>query len=268
MPGKLTSAASTERPSLYNSSLARGLLVLKAFEHEVDLGLSQIAEKTGIEKSAVQRFVATLVQMGYLRRDPATRRYRLAARILQFGAYYLSVDPLVERARPYLLDCSKRTGETVNLAVREGDEIILVTRYPGIQMARPDVVIGSVFPWSASSLGQAMVAHLSPDEIEAAIGQAQFTRYARQTILTVADLRKRLLEVREQGYSLAVDEAYDGDISIGAPVFDQAGRPQSAVSIAVLGSSWTPAQARKKLAPILLELAKAISHSSSFIRKS
>lgn len=257
-------AAPAERPAVYNSSLARGIQILEAFDEGADLGLLQITQKTGLEKSAAQRFVATLVQVGYLNRNATTRRYSLSPKILGLGARYLRADPLIERARPYLIACNSSTGETVNLAVREGRDIILVSRYSGIQMVRPNIVVGSKFPWYVSSVGQAITAFLPGKEIDAMLEEAPFTRYARQTLTTRRELERRLIEIREQGFSLTADEAYDGDISIAAPVFDSQRLPLAAVSIAVLSSSWTTAQVRKKFSATVIELANAISHTKNY----
>ena len=70
--------------TLFVSSLEKGFRVLEAFrEAPGDLGLTEIALRTGLDKSAAQRFTNTLYQLGYLEKDPRSRRYRPAARLME-----------------------------------------------------------------------------------------------------------------------------------------------------------------------------------------
>ena len=94
-------AAGSGRPQgLYSTSLARGLYVLSAFEHgEHALGLSEVVARTRLEKTAVLRFLATLVAAGYLRKDETARRYAPTARMLHLGSSFLRGNPLPAGAR-------------------------------------------------------------------------------------------------------------------------------------------------------------------------
>lgn len=217
---------------LFNSSLERGLQILAAFDRgQRSLGLMQLVDMTGLEKTAVQRFTATLVAMGYLQKDPITRHYTLAPRILRLGASFLRGNPLIERAVPYMLSCNKEIGETVNLAMFDGADIILVARIPGRNLVSPNVGLGSSFPWHVSALGQVMVAFLPKQERERLVGDVTFVRYASRTIMDRDALLERLESAREQGVVVAQDETFEGDVSIAAPVFDTASGVTAAVNV-------------------------------------
>jgi DNA-binding IclR family transcriptional regulator len=248
------------RSTLFNSSVEKCLEILEKFDlGHGELGLTQIAEITGFDKSTTQRFTYTLVALGYLLKNPVTRRYSLSPRILRLGSSYLRGNPLIERATPYLLDCNRQVGETVNLGVLYEDEVILVARYRGPQVVRREVVVGSSFPWHVSSLGQAIVAQLPDDEIAEKIARVEFVQYAAHTIVNAAALRKRIAEIQKNGFAISYQEIYDGDVSIAAPVFDQAGRVSASVSIAVLASNWTVDDVRARFAPMVMELANTVS---------
>ena len=91
----------SEKPKLFNNSLQRGLQILEAFENgHQTLGLTELVEMTGIEKSAVQRLTSTLVAMGMLLKDARTRRYMPAPGLVRLGSVYLRGNPLIERATP------------------------------------------------------------------------------------------------------------------------------------------------------------------------
>lgn len=244
---------------LYNSSLARGLSILTIFdEGHRTLGLAQIAEMTGLEKSAVQRFTQTLVDLRYLRKDPQTRRYSLSPRLLRLGSSFLRGNPLIERATPYMLNCNRETKETINLGVLDGDEVTLVARIPGHEVISPNVGLGSSFPWHTSVLGQVIAAYLPPDERDALLENAKFVQYTPRTLMTVDALRERLAQIRQDGFVMSRSEIYEGDISLAAPIVDYSGHVVAAVSIVVLLSSWTEEKAAH-LQPVVGELASAIS---------
>lgn len=247
------------KSKVYNASLERGLSILELFdEGHRTLGLAQIAEMTGMDKSAVQRFTQTLVDLRYLNKDPQTRRFSLSPRLLRLGSSFLRGNPLIERATPYMLNCNRETSETINLGVQDGEEVTLVARIPGREVVSPNVGLGSSFPWHTSVLGQVMVAYLPEAEAQALIANVKFVPYTSRTIMTAEKLRERLDEIRRSGIVLARSEIYEGDISVAAPIFDYSGQVVAAVSIVVLESSWTEEKAAH-LKPIVRELANAIS---------
>lgn len=249
---------------LFNSSLERGLQILAAFDRgQRSLGLMQLVEMTGLEKTAVQRFTATLVAMGYLRKDPVTRRYALAPRILRLGASFLRGNPLIERAVPYMLSCNKQIGETVNLAVLDGSDVILVARLPGPNLVSPNVGLGSSFPWHVSALGQTMVAFLPKAERERMIEAVTFVRYASRTIMDRAALLERIESARHNGVVVAQDETFEGDVSIAAPVFDAASGMVAAVNVTC---PKRPAQEVEALLGTVRHLAASISSDQALRR--
>lgn len=246
-------------PRMFNSSLAKGLQVLAAFDLGYQsLGLSQIVALTRLEKTAVQRFVTTFVATGYLRKDPVTRRYYPAPRLLRLGASFLRGNPLIERATPYMLNCNKEIGETVNLAVLDGAQIVLVARVPGREFVTANVGLGSAYPWNVSALGQAIVAHLPADAREKLVSEISFVQFASNTIMSRKKMRTRMEDVRRDGVVVVADETYDGDIAVAAPVFGLSGAVVAAVNIVVTAPRWSATDAQK-LRPVVLSLANAIS---------
>jgi IclR family transcriptional regulator, pca regulon regulatory protein len=273
LPGLHPPARATingEKPAsktgLFNSSLERGLRILSIFDQgHRSLGLAQISEKTGIDKSAVQRFTSTLLELGYLRKDPATRHYTLSPRLLHLGSSFLRGNALVERATPYLLNCNKEWSQTVNLAVLDGAEIIIIVRIPSRDVVSPNVGLGSSFPWHVTALGQAIVAHLPTAERTHLIEGVTFHRYASRTIMSRAQLVQRLEQTRELGVVTSVSETFEGDISIAAPVFDYSGLVVAAVNVVGMTTKWRNEET-EQFPPIVRSLADMTSSSSQSSR--
>src|ERR1700722_15894621 len=112
---------------LFVNSVSKAFAVLMAFGSERrSMSLPEIAEATGMGKSAAQRFAFTLETLGYLRRDPSSRRYRPAPRMLAPGLRYVQADELVEYALPLLSELNRRCMETVNLSRPDGVDMVCV----------------------------------------------------------------------------------------------------------------------------------------------
>ncbi len=253
--------------SLFNSSLEKGVSVLQAFDDgRPHLTLTQIAAVTGLEKSAAQRFTATLVTLGFLNKDPATRQYSLTSRVLQLGASYLRNHVLLERATPYLMEWNSQHGEAVNLAELEGTDVIFLARYRSRFVVNPNIVIGSKFSWYISALGQAMVAYKTPDERKRILDATKPVSYASKTLLTRDDLERRIAEVRKNRFALTYKESFETEISIAAPVFGPTGAVIAAVGTAANATQSSVEQAKERLAPAIQELARAVSSSSQAMR--
>lgn len=259
--------ALTRHGSLFNSSLEKGLGVLQAFgDGRPNLTLTQIAAVTGLEKSAAQRFTATLVTLGYLHKDAATRQYSLTSRVLQLGASYLRNHALLERATPYMLEWNSQHGEAVNLAELEGTDVIFLVRYRSRFVVNPNIVIGSKFAWYISALGQAIVAYKTPEERKRILDATKPVPYASRTLLTRDDLERRLEDVRRNRFAITHKESFETEISIAAPVFGPTGAVIAAVGTAANATQSTVEQARERLAPAIQELAWAVSSSSQTVR--
>ena len=253
---------------LFVAGVAKAFAVLGAFTDECSaLSLTEISTRSGIGRSAAQRFVYTLKVLGYIRQDPASRRYRLTPRLLHLANAYLRNDPLIGRAFPYLREASRRTGETVNLTRLDGAEIIFVTRFPSSTIISADLVLGSRLPAFCTAPGRAMLAHVERDQVLAILEDHPRNAMTAHTITDLDCLMERLETVRRQGFEIAVEETFVGDISVAAPVHGEDGNVIAAVNIAVARPRWSVESASATLAPIVTETATAIStgRNTSFL---
>ena len=100
---------------LFVQSVEKAMKVLTAFDgSKRQLSLSEIAVLTELDNSAAQRFTHTLVALGYLVKDAATRKYELSVRLLDFTYHYLASNDLVHRATPVLQKLARDTEEVSN----------------------------------------------------------------------------------------------------------------------------------------------------------
>lgn len=251
-----------ESPSigLFVQSFAKGLEVLLAFgSRRATMNLPEIAEAAGISKSAAQRFAFTLENLGYLVKDPASKRYALTPRVLELGYRYLLVDRVLERASPYLLELNRKCRETVNFSEPDGDDMVFVARFPSYHNMPVYMPVGRRLPMYCTASGRAYLAALPEATAVDLLRHAQRRRYTPTTVTDVPALVDQLRQARTRGYSFANGEYYQGDLGIGVPILDESGRPIAAINVSGPSTRWTLERMGEELAPLMLETARLIS---------
>lgn len=246
--------------ALMVNSVEKAFRVLSAFgrQHQT-LNLSQVAAETGMDVSAAQRFTHTLTKLGYLRKDAQTKRFELTAKTLDLGYHFVRSSRLLDRAMPYLMHLSKETEETVNLTVREGTEIIFVSRFLSRHVLNTDVIIGTRMPAYCTAPGIAMLSRLPEAEAMAIIDASDLKAHTPSTTWQRDALREKLRQSAAQGYATAFEEVYLGDASIAAVVVDHHGRPEAAVNIATSTSRFSHAEVVSRFSSLVIATAHAIS---------
>jgi IclR family pca regulon transcriptional regulator len=221
-------------------ALARGLAVLRSFnESTTSSTLSEISERTGIPLATVFRIVATLEAEGYLEKLPEGR-IRPAVQVLLLGSAALRASGLVELSAGPLRRLGEQTGETVNLGVLTGDQVLYLARVRKAELVTANLYVGSTLPAAYTSMGKMLLAWLAHSELEAVLKQHDFgVEYGPNAVRSLDELRERLAEIRIQGYALQDQEVAAGLRSVAVPVFgDDPAKPIAAINIAVASARY------------------------------
>jgi DNA-binding IclR family transcriptional regulator len=243
-------------PTPGNTVLTRALRVLDAFARDRPaLTLSEIARHTGIPVSTVHRLLAGLVAWGALERGD-DGRYRVGLRLWEVGALAPRGQGLREHALPYLEDLSQITRENVQLAVREGTELVFVERIAGTGAVPVLSRVGSRFALTATGVGLVLLAHAPPQVQEEVLG-GPIERFTPQTVVDPDQLRRMLAGVRTSGFAVSDRQVTMDALSVAAPVHDIRGVVVAAVSLVVRHGS----ASAHSLAPLLRTSARAISRA-------
>jgi IclR family pca regulon transcriptional regulator len=251
-------------------SLARGLDIIKAFGASFPdadrpsnmraadaLTLSEVAEKTGLARAVVRRFLYTLVELGYVITDG--KYFRLTAKILDLGYAYLSSFSLPKVAERFLEEVTVETKESSSASVLDGDEIVYVARVQTRRIMSVSLGIGSRLPAFCTSMGRVLLAHLPADQLEKYLKDAKFQRFTEKTISDPAALRKELSSVFKQGYALVDQELEIGLRSLAVPVFAGGGRNIAAINIGTQAARITKGEVLQQFLPVLRKAAKNLS---------
>lgn len=241
----------------YMQSLARGLDVIRAFEHaRPSLSISEVARLTNMSRAAARRCLHTLAKLGYV--SGASGIYELTPRVLALGYAYLSGMPLARIALPVLERVSERVHESCSIAVLDADEIVYVARAATERILSIALGVGSRLPAYCTALGRALLASLDDAEADAYLNRVRLDRHTPHTITDRSLLRKELQRVRTSGYALVDQELEMGLRSIAVPVKPVDGRAVAAINIGVHAARADRQTMVKTYLPLLVEAAAEI----------
>jgi IclR family transcriptional regulator, pca regulon regulatory protein len=245
---------------LFVASVGKAFRVLETFTAaKSELSLTQVAERSGIGRSAAQRFLYTLTSLGYLNQDAHSRQYRLSSKLLVLTQAYASTDLLRQKASAILEEANRQCEETINLTVLDGTEVVYILRFPSKHAVSVNLTVGTRLPAFCTAPGRAILAHLDKDDAEAVLAASRLSKLTDATEVRRDRLRRILLGVRLRGYALSNQEAFVGDISVAAPVFDERRRAIAAVNIAVPFPRWSVGQVQRKLTPFVKDVAERVT---------
>lgn len=243
---------------LFVKSVEKAFAVLKVFSRSAQsLGLGEIAQRADLDKSAAQRFVHTLLALGYLQREQRTRSYRLSPRILEFGFAYLDMDPLIAATQEPLRDLHDSTGEAISLARLDDKDIILVARWPSKKIITVNVRVGSRLPALYMASGRVLVAARSDLEQERILAETELRAHTSLSITRRDDMRRELRKVREQGYCVTRSQFFMGDFSVAAPIVDASGQTVASVSVNIVDVGGVNVAREKQLRKAVIASAVA-----------
>jgi IclR family acetate operon transcriptional repressor len=220
----------TERNGIQSVDRALGLL-----DAIVEMGgqatLTELSRSAGLNISTCHHLLATLSRRGFVAKVAGRRSYELGAHILHLGQACLRQVDLPHRARPFVEQINRATGETVHLCVLQGENVVTVLKRDGRHAVRVDTGLGETHAVHATATGKAMLAWLPEDEIRRIVAARGMTRFTPSTIVDFSALIEELRLVRRNGYAADREEFQPGVICIGAAVRNNAGAVVGAISV-------------------------------------
>jgi DNA-binding IclR family transcriptional regulator len=192
------------------------------------LTLTEIARASGLPKSTVHRLINRLVPLGMI--EAHRHGYKLGLSMRRFAAA-MPIEALRQSALPHLAKLHHWANRHVHLAQLRGSEVVFIERFMLRDDALPSVSPGAVLPAHATALGKAMLAHITPDELDDALGRP-LEAITASTVIDVDSLSHELGAVRADGTALARGEAHPEVTCLAAPIVGRA-RPIGAVSVSL-----------------------------------
>jgi DNA-binding IclR family transcriptional regulator len=241
------------------STVRNAARLLKVFRsRETDLGVSELARRLGLGKSTVHRLLTTLAAEGLIEQDPRTGGYRLGIVMFELGEAVRVHMDLHAAVGPVLAELRAQTGESSQVGVLDGHEVVYVDRLESAHSLRLFTETGRRVPVHCTSSGKVLLAHLPDAGREAVLRAAPLSAHTPHTITDPGRLHAELVKVRRRGWAEAVNEREVGVASVAAPVRDAAGQVVAAISIGVPLARCS-VLALRRLAPTITEAAEAAS---------
>ena len=208
---------------------ARALDLLGAFDtgHR-RLTLTQLADRADLPMATTHRLVAELAAWGALTRR-ADGRYEVGHRLWTLGLLAPVQGELREVAAPFLQDLFAATGDTVHLAVREGDRALYVERLSGKASVPVVSQVGGRLPLHTTGVGKVLLAHAPPEVVRHVM--AHLTRETRHSVVQPGRMARELGEIRRRGFARTSEEMSLGACSVAVPVPDADGAVVAAVGV-------------------------------------
>ena len=255
----------SERAATYQVRvLDRAIDILDALTaRRADMGIRDIVEATGLNRSTAIRLAANLQRRGLLQQDPATGRFRLGHRLFEMGSTVYSSLSLLQAAAGPLSMLEQRSGATIMLAIREADQTVTVAKRQGVgdgsAMVPMPGEVGTVRPITYGPIGQVFLAALPPEEVDELLDKYPLEQYTPYSILDRKHFLARLPQVRSDGYAIEVNEVVEGLMGIAAPIFDVSGNTAGAISLGFPATRATDAVFLEEAIRDLQETAAEVS---------
>ncbi len=213
-------------------SLDRAIALLRVLADADGMSLSEIAKKTELPASTAHRLLGTLQKRQLVNHDPESGLWTVGLGLFRIGAAYLRIRKLPDIGRPVIRRLLHETQETVNLAMFDGNELVVVAQAEGHSPVRAFFRLGVRLPLHASASGKAVLAAASPAFRGACLAQIRYEAFTVRTHRSERELVDDLVAISARGYAVDNDEHTDGMRAVAAAIFNEWREPIGAVSVA------------------------------------
>lgn len=204
-----------------SQSAVRVLRVFEQIARQQPIGVSELAKQMAVDKSAAQRDIMTLADCGWIRPAPGTpTRWEISSHVLRVVNSGYRGNALRKRARATLEALQQECGETVLLAMADGQQFVVIDLVECRHFLRTAAQVGLIVPAIGSATSRAVMPYLTEEEQLAMLGMP-----------ADINMRKEFSRTLEQGYAISVGDVFMGSTNIAAPIFEADGHPIAAVVI-------------------------------------
>jgi len=242
-------------------SLVKALRILDVLAEgeESAYTLTQLSRHLHLHISTVHRLLVNLIGQGFVEEAPRARGYQLSFKALRMGLRVLDRLDFRLVAQPLLRELNQQTQENVHLAILQETGAICIERFGSAQPVGPEARLGGVMPLHCTAAGKTILAYQSGDFLNQFARKIGFPRFTPSTITRLANLKKELERIREQGYALDQEETVEGLTCVAGPVLDHSGRVVAAFGVAGPATRLTPS-----VLPDIVRLVRTTSQKISF----
>jgi IclR family acetate operon transcriptional repressor len=227
------------RPRAFNAApeqttiqaLDRAMQILKVLADGEGMSLTELAEAAGQSPATVYRVLSTLAAHGIVEVQPATQLWFVGQEAFRIGSAFLGRSSLVEQARGVMHELMAATGETANLAIAEGGQVVFISQVETHEPIRAFFRLGTRAPIHASGIGKALLAYYPAEAVDRIVREQGLAAFTPHTITDRGRLLAEMAETRARGWAVDDGERTEGMRCIAAPIFNEFREATAGVSI-------------------------------------
>lgn len=208
--------------------------ILRAFTPDSpEIGMRELAQKIGMPKSTVHRYLVALKQEGLVEINPDTSRYHLGLELVAIAGTALRNMNVRHAALRMMNWLAERWNETTDLDVLSGTHIIIIEQIPGQHILNTGGMLAARLPAHCTSTGKVLLAYAGPEYVLEHFPE-ELPKLTRDTITSRSVLLQELEQIRRQGYARSWGEHEEYVHALGVPIRDHTGKVVAAMSISGL----------------------------------
>ncbi len=228
-----------------------------------ELSLTELSTKANTPVSTVHRLVNTLMAYNLVEQNQENGKYRLGLEVLHLGTAVLHQLDLRQEALPYMKELAEISGETVNLCVLDGHEVVYIEKVEGSSSLRVFARIGHRAPVYCTGAGKVLLSEMSLDDVRSILGRQGMAPLTPNTITTFKGFLQALEFARVHGYAVDEEECEIGASCLAAPVRDYRGKIVASLSVSGASVRLGPDR-RPEMVSQLLRISRELSERMGY----
>jgi DNA-binding IclR family transcriptional regulator len=195
--------------------------VMRTFEMlSVDpLTAAEVARRLDVNRSTALRLLTELIDTGYVARDPDTKRFAtVPSRFLNLVGRPDKASDWSQMIEPVLAEIRDETGDSTMLGVPAGHTMVYLAFFPTFHVVAVKEQLGASRPMHCSGLGKAYLSALDDEQLDQELSRLTYVGGTKHASHDGPELRRRVLQAREDGYALDLEETYEGVSCVAAPL--------------------------------------------------
>jgi IclR family KDG regulon transcriptional repressor len=245
-------------------SLNKALDILESFLNtKEEMGVSEIARLTGLNKATVSRIANCLASRNYLVQLKKREKYFLGTQFLSFNKVIKDRIKIRDIVMPYIAKLSKSVDETVVLVIWDGKNAINIDSVQSAQSLRIIPDESDQIPLYCTGTGKIFLTQMTDKELESYFNRNNMIAYTTNTITNFNQMKTQLLAIKNEGVAYDNEEYQIGTRNVAAGIKDIEGR--YVASIGVLAPSIRLTRGKMiEIAPEVKRCAMEISKNLGF----
>lgn len=212
------------------NGLVKGLAVIECFDEEhASQSITDVANRTGLERATARRCLLTLTHLGYASYDG--KFFRLTPRVLNLGHSYLATTPLPRLIQPFLEELSAQINESASAAILDGTDILYIARASHRRVMSINLGAGARLPAYCTSMGRILLAAIGPTAAREILERSERVAYTAKTKADLPAIVTELAVVAAQGFAVIDEELELGLCSIAIPLYNGKGDVVAALNV-------------------------------------